>query len=287
MLPYLVRARWTGFALLLACSFDGSGLVSAGPPTPTSSTTGDSTTTTGPGTTVTPTTVESEGSASEGATMSTTTPVDPTDGPTSTSTTTLGTTTTTTTDPDTTTTSTTGPDTTTSSTTSTDTSTTTGPDTTTGPVCMDTGVEPNENEGQAHDLGDQYCKDQAKSFEGVLDGDGDIDWFRFFGDFSGMPCNDNDNDPIAKIVVTADGPLEVCMYADCDVGDDVDFSCPNGTMSATSPDGREGCCGAGTMEYTVDCVAGGDESAEMYVRLHKAEVDACLAYKVDYSYFSP
>lgn len=287
MLPYLVRARWTGFALLLACSFDGSGLVSAGPPTPTSSTTGDTTTTTGPGTTVTPTTVDSEGSASEGATMSTTTPVDPTDGPTSTSTTTLGTTTTTTTDPDTTTTSTTGPDTTTSSTTSTDTSTTTGPDTTTGPMCMDTGMEPNENEGEAVDLGDQYCKAQPKSFQGVLDGDGDVDWFRFFGDFSGNQCNDNDNDPIAKVVVTADGPLEVCMYADCDIDGEVNITCPNGTTMTNSPDGRKGCCGAGTMEYVVNCNDGPDESAEMYVRLQKAPVDACLAYKVDYSYFSP
>lgn len=285
MLPYLVRARWTGFALLLACSFDGSGLVSAGPPTPTSSTTGDSTTTTGPGTTVTPTTVVTEGTASEGATMSTTTPVDPTDGPTSTSTTTLGTTTTT--DPDTTTTSTTGPDTTTSSTTSTDTSTTTGPDTTTGPVCMNDGVEPNESEAEAHDLGDQYCKAQAKSFQGVLDGDGDVDWFHFFGDFSGNPCNDNDPDPIAKLVVTTDGPLEVCMYADCDIEGPVNITCPNGTMMTNSPDGRKGCCGAGSMEYVVNCNDGPDESAEMYVRLQNAPVDACLAYKVDYSYFSP
>ncbi|PCC70149.1 hypothetical protein SAMN02745121_03530 [Nannocystis exedens] len=289
MLPYLVRARWTAFTLLLACSFDGSGLVSAGPPSPTSSTTGDPSTTTGPGATVTPTTLDPEGTMSEGATMSTTTPVDPTDGPTTTtSTTTLGTTTTTTTEPETTTTtSTTGPDTTTSSTTSTDTSTTTGPDTTTGPVCVDDGTEPNENEGAAVDLGDQYCKDQPKSFEGVLDGDGDVDWFRYHGDFSGNQCDNNDPDPIAKIVVTADGPLEVCLYADCDIDGDTAFTCPNGTMTANSPGGREGCCGTGSMEYAVNCVDGGNESAEMYVRLQKAQPDACVAYKVDYSYFSP
>ncbi|WAS93187.1 hypothetical protein [Nannocystis punicea] len=284
MLPYLVRARWTAFTLLFACSFDGSGLVSVGPPSSNSSTTGDSTTSTGPGTTVAPTTVESEGSDSDGATMSTTQPVDPTEDPTTTTTTTGTTTTTSTTDPDTTTTS-TGPDTTTStSTTSTDTSTSTGPDTTTGPMCMDTGTEPNESEGESVDLGDQHCKAQPKSFEGVLDGDADVDWFRFFGDFSGNQCND---DPIAKIVVTADGPLEVCMYADCDISGETDFDCPNGTSMADSPDGRDGCCGTGSMQYEVNCVSGPDESAAIYVRLQKAPVDACLEYKVDYSYFSP
>jgi hypothetical protein len=151
---------------------------------------------------------------------------------------------------------------------------------------MDDEMEPNETEGESVDLGNQYCKAQSKSFQGVLDGDADVDWFRFFGDFSGNQCDGNDNDPIAKIVVTADQPLEVCMYADCDIEGEVDFDCPDGTTMADSPGGRKGCCGTGSMEYVVNC-EGPDESATMYVRLQNAPVDACLAYEVDYSYFSP
>ncbi|MDC0722013.1 hypothetical protein [Nannocystis bainbridge] len=278
MLPYLVRARWTAFTLLLGCSFDGSGLVSAGPPS-TTSTTGDLSTSTGPGTTTLPTTLDTEGSDSGSATTSTTTPVDPT---TSTTTTTTDTSTT---GPDTTTS--TGPDTTTSSTTSTDTSTSTGPDTTTDPepVCMDPGPEPNEDEAGSIDLGNQHCKAQAKSFMGILDGDTDVDWFRFHGDFSGQ-CGDLSPDPRAKIVVTTPGPLEVCMFADCDAQGSTNFDCPNGTSETDSPDGRDGCCGSGNMEYVVNCQSSGNESAVIYVRLQKAEVDACLEYKVDYSYLS-
>lgn len=283
MLPYLVvRARWTAFTLLAACSFDGSGLVSVGEPTSTSTTTGDTTTTTAPSTTTVLPTTAGPGSDSDSATMSTTAPVDPTVDP-STTTTTTGPDTTTTTGPDTTTS--TGPDTTdTSSTTSTDTSTSTGPDTTTGPMCVDTGTEPNENEAQSVDLGDQHCKDDAESFTGVLDGSGDVDWFRFFGDFSGWSCNDNDPDPTASITVTADDTLEVCMFADCEGDNETLFTCPNGTTQSLSLENRKGCCGPGSMSFVVNCQDGGDESAMMYVRLQKAPADACVAYKVDYSY---
>src|SRR5690606_28449465 len=51
MLPYSVaRVRWTAFTLLLACSFDGSGLVSVGEPTSTTSSGDTSTVTAEPGT---------------------------------------------------------------------------------------------------------------------------------------------------------------------------------------------------------------------------------------------
>ena len=279
MLPYfVVRARWTAFTLLVACSFDGSGLVSVGEPTSTS--TGDTSTTTAPSTTAVLPTTAGPGSDSDSATMSTTTPVDPTVDPS---------TTTTTTGPDTATgsdTSTsTGPDTSdTSSTTSTDTSTSTGPDTTTGPMCVDTGTEPNENEAQSVDLGDQHCKADGKSFTGVLDGAGDVDWFRFFGDFSGWSCNDNDDDPTASITVTAADTLEVCMFADCEGDNETLFTCPNGTTQSLSLENRKGCCGPGSMSFVVNCQDGGDESAMMYVRLQKAPADACIEYKVDYSY---
>jgi len=149
---------------------------------------------------------------------------------------------------------------------------------------MDTGMEPNENEGQAVDLGNQHCKAGPKSFTGILDGNTDVDWFRFFGDFSGNSCNDNDPDPTASITVTAGEALEVCMFADCDIAGDTLFTCPNGTTQTLSLDNRKGCCGPGSMSFAVNCQDGGDESAMMFVRLQKAPADACLEYKVDYSY---
>ncbi|MDC0673167.1 hypothetical protein [Nannocystis radixulma] len=288
MLPYYVaRGRWTAFTLLIACSFDGSGLVSVGEPTSTT-TNGDTSTVTAEPETATnaqPTTTTGPGgSESDGATMSTTTPVDPTVDP---STTTTTTTDTTTTGPDTTTTTSTGPDTTDTSTTSTDTSTSTGPDTTTGPMCMDPGPEPNEAEDESIDLGDQHCKDPPKKFSGMLDGDTDVDWFRFFGDFSGNSCNDNDPDGTASIIVNTDGPLEVCMFADCDIDGDTVFTCPNGTTSTLSLEGRKGCCGTGSMNYSINCQAGGDESAMLYVRLRNGPADACLEYEVEYNFHVP
>jgi hypothetical protein len=288
MLPYYVaRARWTAFTLLIACSFDGSGLVSVGEPTSTTTTGDTSTVTAEPGTAtnVQPTTTTGPGgSESDGATMSTTTPVDPTVDPSTTTTTTNDTTTT---GPDTTTTTSTGPDTTDTSTTSTDTSTSTGPDTTTGPMCTDPGPEPNEAEGESVDLGDQHCKDPPKKFSGMLDGDTDVDWFRFFGDFSGNSCNDNDPDGVASIIVNTDGPLEVCMFADCDIDGDTVFTCPNGTTSTLSLEGRKGCCGTGSMNYSINCQAGGDESAMLYVRLQNGPADACLEYEVEYNFHVP
>lgn len=275
----------------MACSFDGSGLVSAGPPSSTATTTGESSTTaTDPGATVGPTTAGPDGTVGNSdsddtnTSTSTTTPVDPTSSTTTTSTTEPPLTTepdTSTTEPDTTT---TGPDTTTSSTTEPDTTTSTGPDTTTGPMCMDTGAEPYDSEGQAFDLGEQHCKDDPKSFQGVLDGGDDDDWYRYYGDFSGNSCNQDDPDPTAKIVVTADGPLEVCLYADCDIDGATGFTCPGGTMMANSPANRAGCCGTGSMEYVVNCIDGPNESAEMFVHIGGAAADACIEYEIDYSY---
>lgn len=268
------RARWTSFALLVACSFDGTGLDSVGPPSAasTSTTEDPSTTTSGNGPTSAPTTIGPDGSGgdSDSTSTSTTAPVDPSSPTTSTSTST--TTEGETTEPDTTTTTTT--------TTTTDTSTSTGPDTTTGPMCDDYGTEPNEIEGDADNLGDQVCKAGAKTFQGILNGESDIDWFRFYGKDSNC-----EGHLTAKIDVTAPDSLEVCMFADCHGNYNTDFDCPGRTSSANSPDGRKGCCGSGSMQYSINCVGTFDESADIYVRLYNAPADACLEYSVAYSYY--
>lgn len=230
-------------------------------PDPTLRTTGEPTTTTGASTTT--------------GTTTGTTAVDP--GTTTTTTTTTGT----------------GLDTASESTNS----TSTGPDTSSGPgtttadsdigPCSDPGTEPNESEAESVDLGEQYCKAQAKSFEGAVDGNADVDWYRYHGDFSGNACNNLDPDPIAKLFVLSDGPLEVCMYADCDIAGDVNIDCPNGTVTANSPDGRKGCCGTGSMEYVVNCIDGADESAMVYVSFRSDVANSCTSYVVDYSFLSP
>lgn len=275
MPPYLVaRARWTTFALLVGCSFDASGLDSVGPPSAATTDKAEdpSTTTTGNGPTSTPTTAGPDGSGgdsdSTSTSTSTTAPVDPSSPTTSTSTSTTTTTDGETTEPDTTTT--TGPDTT----------TTTGPETTTGPTCINDNTEPNEIEGDAVNLGDQVCKAGAKTFQGVLDGESDIDWYSFYG-----KDNNCEGYMTTKIVVNADDSLEVCMFADCHGTHKTSFNCPDGTSSANSPDGRKGCCGPGSMQYTLNCEGTFDDSADIFIRLRNAPADACLEYSVQYSYY--
>ncbi|MCY1059609.1 hypothetical protein [Nannocystis sp. SCPEA4] len=144
--------------------------------------------------------------------------------------------------------------------------------------------EPNDAEDTPVELGDQHCKASANVVPGVLHGDTDVDWFRYSGVFSGNDCDADDPAPMAAITVTADEPLEVCMFADCDIEGATLFDCPDNTVEANSPGGRKGCCGVGSMAYVVDCQAGADESAAVFVRLQMSTAGVCNAYSFTYSY---
>jgi len=160
---------------------------------------------------------------------------------------------------------------------------TTGPDTTGGSTggggCVDSGMEPNEDEMSAVDLGEQACDADPQTFMGVLDGDTDVDWYTYHGawiDQCGMI------DPTAMQTVTASDAVRVCVFADCD-NSNAAFMCGQ-AMMAQSPNGVAGCCAMGSVSYVVNCQMNPNESAQIYVRLDQAPADSCVDYTVEYSY---
>ncbi len=157
---------------------------------------------------------------------------------------------------------------------------TTGGSTTGAPVCDDPGFEPNEDEDSAEDLGDQGCGDMDGSIVGVLDGDADIDFSTFHG-VDSMACGFQN--PFIGVTLTASDAVRLCVYTDCDNGTPM-FMCPMGSMSAMSPNGLPGCCGAGDMSFQFNCSNSQNESADVYVSVDQAPVDACVDYTIAYSW---
>ena len=174
-----------------------------------------------------------------------------------------------------TTTTTDGTTTTTTTTDGTSTSTSTG-----GNVCEDPGPEPNEDEDTADDLGDQGCGDMDGTITGVLNGDGDIDFSTFHG-VDSMACGFNN--PFIGLTLTASDAVRLCVFTDCDNGTPM-FMCPQGSMFAMSPSGLPGCCGNGDMQFQFNCSQSQNESADVFVRVDQAPVDACVDYTIGYSW---
>lgn len=161
---------------------------------------------------------------------------------------------------------------------------TTGPMTTGGSTggmggCNDPGPEPNEDEMSAVDLGDQSCQADPKMFMGVLDGDADVDWFRYHGLWVDQ-CGQNDPDAVQNL--TASGDVRMCVFADCD-NSMAQFDC-GGAQDSVSPGGLPGCCDNGSVSFVLNCVMNPNESAQIFVRLDQAAPDSCVDYSVEYSY---
>lgn len=211
---------------------------------------------------------ECEGGESNSDSDSTTNP--------GTSTTTTTTDTGTTTDPGTST----EPDTTTGTSDS-STSSTTDPDMTTGGVmCDDAGPEPNEVEADAIDLGGQSCSDQGESFSGQLAGDADVDWFQYHAIDQGCGFV---GDPTASHQITASEDVRLCVFVDCDNGNPA-FQCEGGASNNDSPEGLPGCCNVGgNVTFDLNCM-GGQESAQLFVRVDQAPADTCVDYEIAYEY---
>lgn len=160
-----------------------------------------------------------------------------------------------------------------------DTGSSTGTSTTTGGVlCDDPGPEPNEAEDADIDLGNQNCGAQPQTLEGVLDGDGDVDWFSYHGSWQQI-CVFGPN---TRHALTASDDVRLCVFADCDMGDP-NFDCKDGATMAQSPNGLPGCCNGGDVNYDLDCGFLGD-SARLYIRVDQAPPDACVDYSVEYDF---
>lgn len=151
--------------------------------------------------------------------------------------------------------------------------------TTTGAACEDPGPEPNEDESSAVEQDEQACDaDTASTFDGVLDGPGDVDWHTFHGSWvCGQP------NPAPELTLTASEDIRLCAYAECDQGT-ADVTCLDNATDDDSPDGRPGCCAMGSLGFGLNCAGAGDESADIYVRLDQAPEGACVDYSVDYTF---
>jgi len=152
-----------------------------------------------------------------------------------------------------------------------------------GGACVDIGLgEPNEAEGAAHALsGDpiEDCDGDGGMVTGVI-GPGDSDWFTYIGDDT-LGCVVD-----AQRSFSSDGPLRICKFVRCvDNGATTSFSCPSGTASATSPEGRDGCCGTSGFEIDdVDCSGTLDEDAEVFIRIDRESGTGCTSYSLSYHY---
>jgi len=151
--------------------------------------------------------------------------------------------------------------------------------TTTGPDCDDPGVEPNDEPDESIDLGDQSCNAMSGSYQGILNGDADVDWHTYFGQW-GQGCGGGDADTVTT--VTADEDVRICVFADCAQGQ-TNLDCPNNTDEETVQ-GVDGCCGSGEIELTVDCQQTQNRSAQMWIRLDEAPEGSCVEYTVSYDY---
>jgi len=152
-----------------------------------------------------------------------------------------------------------------------------------GGDCVDIGLgEPNEAEGAAHALaGDpiEDCDGDGGTITGVI-GPGDSDWFTYVGD-----------DTIGCVVdpertFNAEGPLRLCKFLRCvDNGATTTFTCPSGTTDATSPGGRDGCCGTSGFQIDdVDCSGTIDEDTEVFIRIDRPSGTGCTSYSLSYHY---
>ncbi len=148
--------------------------------------------------------------------------------------------------------------------------------------CNDSGPgEPNDSESSAHDLGGiGDCDDEGADVSGVLDGATDPDWYKFKGTDASSTCT---TDPDRSIV--ASHPIRICKFVQCDDNEENDFDCPSGTMNATSPDGRPGCCSSSGFEFSITCGSTSldSDNAMVYIRVDTTE-NACVSYTLSYAY---
>ena len=177
------------------------------------------------------------------------------------------------------TTATTGPTATSSAATSTSTSSTT---TSTGSLgCNDLGVgEPNNTESTAHDLGTIGDSDsEGGSVSGMVAGPMDVDWYKYLGE-------DNFGSVVDPTrTLSSSHPVRICKFFQCLDNAANDFSCPNGTTDATSPDGRPGCCGTAGFDVSLSCGSSSlnSDDAWVYIRIDSQQ-NQCVTYTLGYHY---
>lgn len=142
--------------------------------------------------------------------------------------------------------------------------------------------EPNDDVSESHYLGTIADDDEmGGTVVAGLEGDEDIDWYRYIG-----------NDDAGSFVdptrtVDASEAIRVCKYVACGDGPaDLD-ACPEGSLSGSTDTGDPGCCiqGGSISDFTIafDC-PGVSDDATIYISIDSGPADVCTAYTMDFHY---
>lgn len=145
-------------------------------------------------------------------------------------------------------------------------------------ACEDaSNSEPNETQSAARDLGKiDDADDSGRTFCGVLQGEKDIDWFKFTGD----DVLFNYVDPTRELLT--DQAARLCVYVQCKDGG-TGVSCDAGDTPDTAPLGQAGCCGTGIVAPNINC-DGLDDSATVWISVENSGALACVGYQLDYHF---
>jgi hypothetical protein len=142
--------------------------------------------------------------------------------------------------------------------------------------------EPNDDVSESHYLGTiGDDDDMGGTLVAGLEGDEDIDWYRYIG-----------NDDAGSVVdstrtVDASGAIRLCKYIACTDGPaDLD-ACPEGSVSGSTDTGAPGCCvqNGSIADFTVafNC-PGVSDDATIYISIDSGPADICTAYTMDFHY---
>ena len=150
-----------------------------------------------------------------------------------------------------------------------------------GDVCLPPGScekhpegEPNDDEATAVALGEvPGC--MVAELAGAVDAN-DTDWFSYHGTNDAACAQDTLG------IIDADSDLEVCMYWECDMGNEqvVCFGVPE----ATSPDGWPGCCGPASNVVFMQrqCLGVGNGDGTIYLEVRGPQAETCIDYNLAY-----
>lgn len=143
------------------------------------------------------------------------------------------------------------------------------------PVCDLLDPDPHQDEGSAIVLEGVECEQSLNLGEFATMEGPQTDWFRYPGDAKGM-CDEQ-----PRAMVGADAPMQVCVYIECQSGNDVtSYECGEGVM-LDSPEGRPGCCAeTAVLMADYDCM-GMNEDVDVYLSVSSVE-ELCENYVLSY-----